>query len=293
MSATKPLTIKQCLADAESLLTSPKSQSQQDAAKLEAEVLLAFTLNKPRSYLYTWPEQEINIAQQNQFNSLLERRCAGEPVAYMTGVREFWGLNLKVSPATLIPRPETERLVEIALSYIPENEAVRVADLGTGSGAIALAIASERPMASIVATDISDAALAVARENLTTHGLSNVRLHQGHWFDALYSSDEARSQFNFIVANPPYVAEGDPHLHQGDLRFEPAMALSSGEDGLNDLRTIIQNATQHLAKGAHLLLEHGYDQARVVGDLFDKSGYSEVQCFSDYSARERATIGRW
>ena len=292
MCATKSLTIKQSLADAQRQLTLPDSQSQQDAAKLEAEILLAFILNKPRSHLYTWPEQEISASQQSQYNSLLRRRCSGEPIAYMTGEREFWGLTLKVSPATLIPRPETERLVEIALSYIPDSEAVRVADLGTGSGAIALAIASERPKASIVATDISDAALEVAQENQSILGLSRVRFYQGHWFDALGDQGETSEQFNFIVANPPYIAEGDPHLVQGDLRFEPALALSSGSDGLHDLRTIIQNATQYLAKGAYLLLEHGYDQASAISDLFEKSGYSDVQCYSDYGDRERATIGR-
>jgi len=293
MCASRSLTIKQCLTHAQHPLESPDSQSQKDAAKLEAEVLLAFTLNKPRSHLYTWPDKQIDVEQNEQFAQLLKRRCAGEPIAYITGEREFWGLTLKVSPETLIPRPETERLVEIALQYIPENKPFYVADLGTGSGAIALAIARERPNATILATDVSEATLSIARENQVALGLSNVQFLQGNWFEAFSRQQLENKSFNFIISNPPYVAEQDPHLQQGDLRFEPARALSSGRDGLQDLQTIIQSATQYLARDAHLLLEHGFDQAAAVVDLFEKSGYSSVRCFQDYAERERATIGRW
>lgn len=283
MSSDKQLSIKQCLDDAQR-----KLQSQVEEAKLESEVLLAFVLNKPRSYLYTWPEQALPDERLVHFNELIKRRVAGEPVAYITGVREFWGLSLKVTPDTLIPRAETEKLVEIALQHIPENSPFRVADLGTGSGAIALAIASERPNITIEATDISDAALAIATENLSTLGFKNVQFRPGRWFDA-----HSGSAFNFILSNPPYVADNDPHLEQGDLRFEPQQALSSGADGLRDIREIIQKARSHLLDGAYLLLEHGFDQANAVIDLFEKSGYSEVRCFLDYAERERATIGRW
>lgn len=280
--------IKQCLEQARALLSSPKSESDADTAKLDAEVLLAFVLNKPRSYLYTWPEQIVDTEQADQFKEALQRRYCGEPIAYITGVKEFWGLPLKVTPATLIPRPETERLVEIALQYIPRDGTCHVADLGTGSGAIALAIASERPNATLEASDISEAALAVANANLSSLALNNVLLTQGAWFECF--TDQ---KFNFVLSNPPYVEEQDPHLQQGDLRFEPQTALSSGNDGLGDIRTIIESAKGFLSDGAYLLLEHGFDQAEAVIDLFEKSGYSEVQCYRDYGARERATIGRW
>lgn len=293
MRASRTLTIKQCLADAQQKLQSPNSESQQDAAKLEAEVLLAFVLEKPRSHLYTWPEQEIHFKHSERYNRLVKRRFSGEPIAYITGEREFWGLRLKVSPDTLIPRPETERLVEIALEYIPPQSAFRIADLGTGTGAIALALASERPNTLIVATDISDAALSVARRNQAEFGLSNVQFFQGNWFEALNRYQDSAKRFDFILSNPPYVAEQDPHLQQGDLRFEPVQALSSGKNGLQDIKTIILEATRFLADGAYLLIEHGYDQADDVIDLFDKSGYSDVKCFRDYGERERATIGRW
>lgn len=288
MSANSLLTISQCLEHGQLRLASADSQSQHDAAKLESEILLAQVLEKPRSYLYTWPDELLSIDKITQFNSLIEDRYAGMPVAYLTGSREFWGLPLSVTPDTLIPRPETERLVEIALQYIPQNSTARIADLGTGSGAIALALATERPQAIIEATDIDAATLAVARRNVSALGLSNVNLHHGHWCEVL-----TEKSFDMIVSNPPYVTADDPHLHQGDLRFEPAQALTSGKDGLKDIREIIQTATQHLANGAYLLIEHGYDQADRVTELFQKAGYSEVSCFQDYAERERATIGRW
>jgi len=283
MCSHKNFTIKHSLSDAQRQL-----QSQQESAKLESEVLLAHAINKPRSYLYTWPDQSLTSNDVERFNEMLQRRIKGEPIAYITGVREFWGLPLKVTPDTLIPRPETEKLVEIALQLIPENTPFRVADLGTGSGAIALAIASERPDINVEATDISEAALAVARENQKSLALSNVTFKIGKWFDAF-----AVASFNLIVSNPPYVADNDAHLEQGDLRFEPQQALTSGCDGLTDIREIIQKARDHLVNGAYLLLEHGYDQADQVINLFEKSGYSEIQCFRDYAQRERATIGRW
>lgn len=288
MSVDLPLSIKQCLDIAIRKLSSADSESDTDVAKLEAEVLLAFVLDKPRSFLYSWPEKEINSELLEQFNEVIQRRYSGEPVAYITGVREFWGLSLTVSPDVLIPRPETERLVEIALSYIPEQGAHLIADLGTGSGAIALALASERPDALIIATDISNAALNVAAQNKAELGIPNVDFRQGRWLDSF-----SEIQFDLIVSNPPYVADDDPHLQQGDLRFEPCAALSSGADGLNDIREIITQASDRLTSGGYLLLEHGFNQAEAVTELLENSGYCDVQCFRDYGSRERASIGRW
>lgn len=288
MNTTNTPTIKQCLNNAQSKLSSFDSESDTGAAKLEAEVLLAFALNKSRSHLYTWPEQVLDDSQLEQFNSLVERRYRGEPIAYITGVREFWGLPITVTPDTLIPRPETEHLVEIALQNIPEDQACFVADLGTGSGAIALAIASERSNASIEASDVSEAAIAVAKINQAQLNLPNISFKLGRWFEAFTTQ-----KFNIIVSNPPYVAEQDPHLERGDLRFEPVTALSSGADGLEDIKIIIEQARDYLTEGAYLLLEHGFNQADDIIDLFENSGYSDVQCFRDYGERERATIGRW
>jgi len=276
-------TIKQALADAQQHL----AKLQDVTTKLEAEILLAFTLEKPRSFLYTWPEHLLNAEQLKLFESIVKRRSEGEPVAYITGVREFWGLLLKVTPATLIPRPETERLVEIALQYIPEDEPRKIADLGTGSGAIALAIASERPHCQILATDINLQTLDVARQNQQTLRLNNIKFFLGDWLNPL-----AGQKFDLIISNPPYVAANDPHLQQGDLRFEPTQALSSGPDGLQDIRNILSNADNFLHPGGWLLLEHGYDQGEAVTDLLQMRGFVNVSCFRDYGLRERASIGQ-
>ena len=284
MSTDITPTIRHLLAAAEKQI----HNSQDTNARLESEILLAFLLNKARSYLYTWPEKELTTEQSSQYHQLVERRCAGEPVAYITGSKEFWGLPLTVTPDTLIPRPETEHLVEIALQHIPADKPSRIADLGTGSGAIALAIASERPKAIIEACDSSAAAIAVAKQNQSQLNIPNVQFSTGSWFQTLTSEP-----FDIVISNPPYVAEGDPHLSQGDLRFEPSQALSSGVDGLNDIREIIQTATQHINNAGWLLLEHGFDQADAVVSLFEEAGYSEVECFRDYAKLERATIGLW
>ena len=258
------------------------------SAKLEAEILLAYILEKPRSFLHTWPERSLEPHLLDQYQTLVQRRCRGEPIAYITGQREFWGLPLTVSSATLIPRPETERLVELALEKIPTDESWYIADLGTGSGALALALASERPLCQIVGTDISAAALAVAKENGKRLNLTNVRFIQGRWFEPLKDR-----HFDLVLSNPPYVASNDPHLQEGDLRFEPRQALSAGPDGLNAIREIITSAKTHLKPGAWLMLEHGYDQGDNVITLFEESGFSHVFCHRDYAARERATVGQW
>ena len=276
-------TIKQALADAQNQLSSLPDISP----KLESEILLAYVIHKSRSYLYTWPERILESQQLTQFQSLIERRSSGEPIAYITGEREFWGLPLKVSPATLIPRPETERLVEIALQQIPENKPWQIADLGTGSGALALAIASERPLCQIVATDISEDALRIAEQNRNDLKLENVRFVQGRWFEPLNGI-----RFNLVVSNPPYVAENDPHLLKGDLVFEPQQALSSGPDGLDAIRSILASAKSHLQPDAWLMLEHGYDQGSRIMALFEKYSFTQVFCHADYAERERATVGQ-
>src|SRR5690606_17782869 len=229
----------------------------------EAVMLLLHLLDRPQAWLYAHGDAAVPAAAVAGFRALVARREAGEPVAYLVGRRGFWTLDLAVTPDTLIPRPETELLVEQALARIAPGVPARVADLGTGSGAIALAIASERPLARVVATDRSEAALAVARANASTHGLhGRVEFRAGDWFAPV-----AGERFDLVASNPPYIADGDPHLGQGDLRHEPASALSSGADGLDAIRVLVASAPVHLVPGGWLLLEHGFDQARAVRSL--------------------------
>jgi release factor glutamine methyltransferase len=256
-------------------------------ARIEAQCLLQHVLKVPRSYLLAHAEQSLDTFQQAAYDALLQRRLLGEPVAHILGEREFFGLTLKVSPDTLIPRPETELLVELALQRIPPHGPYRVLDLGTGSGAIAISIAQNRPDAEVVAVDASEAALQVARGNATRLGIANVNLLFSDWFSAL-----SGQRYNLIVSNPPYIATGDVHLTQGDVRFEPLSALASGPDGLDDIRHIIMRAGDFLEQGAWLLIEHGYDQADDVRSLFQQSGFAEVFSERDISGIERVTGGR-
>jgi len=256
--------------------------------RLEAEILLAHTLGKPRTYLFAWPENSLDGDSQIRFESLIERRLSGEPSAYLTGHREFWSLQLKVTNETLIPRPDTELLVEQALRLIPAASAALVADLGTGSGAIGAAIASERPACRIFATDISAAALAVARENFAGLGLGNVHFTQGQWCAAL----PTEIAFDLIISNPPYLACGDPHLAEDGLPWEPAAALIAGPDGLKDIRHIVATTSEHLAPGGWLLLEHGYDQGEQVRYMLSKAGYQHCRTFCDLGGRERVSQGQ-
>ncbi len=257
-----------------------------DSPQLDAEILLAHVLNQPRSYLLTWPDRTPTDEQQAEFRTLVTRRGNGEPVAHLTGTREFWSLQLAVTPATLIPRPETETLVETALSLIPTGQPRRVADLGTGSGAIALAIASECPQCHIVATDNSDAAIDTARLNAERNGLMNIEFRCGDWCAAL-----ASEAFDLVISNPPYIAIDDPHLLQGDLRFEPHSALAAGPDGMDDLARIAACAREHLATGGVLLLEHGFEQGVAVRHLLGSLGYRAVASHRDLPGHERATLG--
>jgi release factor glutamine methyltransferase len=256
-------------------------------ARLDAELLLAHALGVSRAKLYAWPEHEPDAAARETFERLVAARAGGEPVAYLTGRREFWSLDLAVSPAVLIPRPETELLVELALERIAPDAPSRIADLGTGSGAIALAIASERPRARVIATDASADALAVARGNAERLGLRNVTFAQGDWCEAL-----GHERFDVIVSNPPYIAAGDAHLETGDLRREPHAALVAGTDGLDAIGRIVATAQAHLDPGGWLLLEHGWDQAARVRALLDAHGYREITSVRDGAAHERATLGR-
>jgi release factor glutamine methyltransferase len=254
----------------------------------EAELLLAHVLEQVPGWLYAHGDARIAAQAAARFDALLARREAGEPVAYLTGRRGFWTLDLMVTPDTLIPRPETELLVELALERIAEDADVRVADLGTGSGAIALAIASERARARVVATDCSEAALAVARHNAQVAGIANVEFRAGDWCVPL-----AGERFQLIASNPPYIAEDDPHLAQGDLHHEPASALASGFDGLDDIRRIVRDATVHLNPGGWLLLEHGHDQGEAVRALLVGAGFVEVETAQDLEARDRVGLGRF
>ncbi|PKM06402.1 MAG: peptide chain release factor N(5)-glutamine methyltransferase [Gammaproteobacteria bacterium HGW-Gammaproteobacteria-4] len=254
--------------------------------RFEAELLLGHALGRDRAWLFAHGERVLDADEHAVFGALLERRIAGEPVAYLIGARGFWSLDLAVQPGVLIPRPETELLVELALLQLADRG--RVADLGTGSGAIALAIASERPQAQVTAVDISREALAVAQRNAIAAGIDNVVFRHGDWLAPL-----AGERFDAIVSNPPYLATDDPHLQQGDLRFEPALALASGSDGLDAIRHIIAAAPDHLVAGGWLLFEHGWTQGEAVRALLDAAGYVEVSTARDLEQRERVSMGRW
>lgn len=255
-------------------------------ARIEAQILLQQALGVPRAYLLAHPEQLLEAGQQVVYDAMLQRRLQGEPVAHILGEREFFGLSFKVTSATLIPRPDTELLVELALQRIPPQSGFRVLDLGTGTGAIALSIAHARPDAEVVAVDASEAALAVARENAQRLALRNVSFVQSDWFAAL-----GALRFDLIVSNPPYIAAGDEHLSQGDVRFEPMSALASGPDGLDDIRRIIAQAHNFLERDGWLMLEHGYDQAQPVRDLLQQYGYSDVFSAKDIAGIERVSGG--
>ena len=273
-------------------------------ARIEVQCLLQAILQVSRAYLLTHPEQRLNAEQHARYAALFERRLNGEPIAHILGEREFFGLMFKVTPDTLIPRPETELLVELALQRVPSpsppltfagegghkagrgNE-FRVLDLGTGSGAIALAIAHTSPAVKVVACDASPAALEVARENTQRLGIANTVFVQSDWFEALDAQP-----FDLIVSNPPYVTIGDPHLLQGDVRFDPPSALISGDDGLRDIRHIVTHAQVHLQPGGWLLLEHGYTQAAQVRELLRQAGFGEIFSAQDMAGIERVSGGR-
>lgn len=272
-------TIEQLLASAE-LPDSP-------TPRLDAELLLAHALGKSRSYLHTWPERELDAPQLERYQAALVRRQTGEPVAYILGQQGFWSLELEVASHTLIPRPDTELLVETALALLPATPA-QVLDLGTGSGAIALALASERPAWRITGVDRVPQAVALAERNRSRLKLGNATLLESQWFSAL-----AGQRYRLIVSNPPYIAADDRHLAEGDVRFEPSSALVAGQDGLDDIRLIIQQAPDYLEPGGWLLLEHGFDQAAAVRELLNTRGFSAVESRRDLGGHQRISLGRF
>jgi release factor glutamine methyltransferase len=273
---------------AEFLATATQSLARSSPTpRLDAEVLLMHATGLARTALITRGEMPLTAEQESVLRALLARRARGEPVAYLTGAREFWSLELHVTPDVLIPRPETELLVEQALAHIPREAAWTIADLGTGSGAIALAIASERPRCRLIATDASEPALAVARANAQRLGIGNVEFRRGEWFAPL-----AGLAFDLIASNPPYVAEGDPHLGAGDVRFEPRAALAAGPDGMDAIGHLATEAIAHLRPGGWLLLEHGYNQAMAVHKLLTDLGYRDIGHHRDLIGHERVTQAR-
>ena len=260
-----------------------------ESSDLDAEALLLHLLGLERATLRAWPERCLTAEQAMQYQYLIEQRREGWPVAYLTGQREFWSRNFRVGPGVLIPRPETELLIEIALHRLPADTRASILDLGTGSGVIALTLAAERPGCSVTATDFSADALAVSQENARRLGISRVSFLQGHWFAPL-AKDE---RFDLIVSNPPYIPGRDPHLAQGDLRYEPRQALASGGDGLEALREIIAHCPAHLNSGGWLILEHGYDQGDAVAALLTEGNYRDIIQYRDLQGHMRASVARY
>jgi release factor glutamine methyltransferase len=243
-----------------------------------------------RAWLISHESDALEASQQAAFEALVKRRLNGEPIAYILGSREFYGLQLKTTPASLIPRPDTETLVEAALAKIPRNASLNILELGTGTGAVALAIAKNRPNCKVTAVDTSSGALGVALENAQALKLNNVRMLESNWFSVLALGKEVEN-FDVIVSNPPYIAQDDDHLKQGDLRFEPISALASGVDGLDDIRQIIQDAPHYLKPDGWLMLEHGYDQAEAVAALLSERGFSQIDHAKDIAGTLRVTFG--
>ncbi len=258
------------------------------SARLDAEILLAFLLNKSRTWLRAWPEQYIDQSAMSDFNQLIEQRHQGLPIAYLIGEREFWNHRFQVSTDVLIPRPETELLVEHCLQMIAPDQPQLILELGTGSGAIAVSIAAERPQAQITATDISLPALEMAQINADTVGVSNIQFQQSNWFDNI-----VEQSYDLIISNPPYIEQNDPHLQQGDVGFEPRLALVSGTDGLRDIQIIAQHAHNYLATNAYLALEHGYNQSHAVAQILSNNYYTNINSYRDLQGNPRITIAQY
>ncbi|MBH0090234.1 peptide chain release factor N(5)-glutamine methyltransferase [Pseudoalteromonas sp. NSLLW218] len=275
-------TLEQAIAAGANLLA-PSSES----AKLDAQVLLLHILQKPHSYLFTWPEHELNAEQQQQFNTFCQRRLNGEPVAHITGQREFWSLSLEVNATTLIPRPDTETLVEQALEMAVPATA-KVLDLGTGTGAIALALGSEMPNWQITAVDRVSDAVALATRNQQRLAINNVHVKQSNWFSELHGE-----KFNLIVTNPPYIESSDIHLNQGDVRFEPLSALVADDCGMSDIKQIITQSRDYLLSSGYLLIEHGFEQGEAVRHFFKKMAFVNIKTVKDFGNNDRVTFAQW
>lgn len=255
-------------------------------ARLDAEILLSYLLSKNRAYLFAFPEHQLSEEQITTYQHLILERSKGIPIAYLTGEREFWSLALKVNEHTLIPRHETERLVELALELLPSHEPIKILDLGTGSGTIALALASERPHWQITACDKSKNALEVAQANAKRFALTNIHFYESDWFSAL-----PNDTYHAIISNPPYIAKNDPHLQEGDVRFEPLSALVSEQEGLADIQVIAKEGYNHLLPKGLILLEHGYDQKSAIRAILNELGYCNVQGWQDISGQDRVSGG--
>lgn len=277
------LSIRQYLEDGSAILSHVS-----DTPRLDAELLMGLILRKPRSYLHAWPERDLTLGQATVYERLLRRRFAGEPIAYITGVREFWSMPMRVNPHVLIPRPDTELLVERALARLPADEDTRVLDLGAGSGAVSLAIARERPRAQVVGVDISHYALEVARLNARILKIGNVEFRESNWFDAVRGE-----KFHVVVGNPPYVAQDDPHLERGDVRFEPRLALDAGEGGMEAFRAILDRAHNYIVRQGWLLLEHGADQHMPLRRLLEAQHYYDITVHKDAAGHDRVTECRF
>jgi release factor glutamine methyltransferase len=275
-------TIKTLLAHAANTLS-----SHSDSPLLDAEVLLGFVFGKPRTYLRAWCDNTLTEHQLAMFETLIKQRQQGTPIAYLTGTREFWSRDFKVTPDVLIPRPDTELLIELILDLIPKDKAVNLIDLGTGSGIIAVTLAAERPKAHVTAVDASLAALEVAQHNAQQHQLTNIEFYQSDWF-----ANVPKSLFDLVISNPPYIDPNDEHLQHGDVRFEPKTALIAEDQGLRDIQIIADQAHGYLKPAGHLLIEHGYNQAPQVQAIFNRLAYDKVQSYQDLSGQPRVTYGR-
>lgn len=269
-------------------LAADKLSAVSDSALLDAEVLLSYCLHKTRPFLRAWPDKLLSAEQLESFWHLVQKRQQGQPIAYLTGEREFWSRSFMVSPDVLIPRPDSELLIEISLGIFSAQQIGNMLDLGTGSGILGITLAAERPLAKVIATDISTAALQIAQANAKQLNVSNVQFLQSNWFEAI-----AETTFDLIVSNPPYIPADDPHLQQGDVRFEPQTALVSPDNGLQDIRILVDQARNFLKAGGHLLIEHGYNQFGAVQDIFNAFNYQQIATHLDLSGNPRVTSGVW
>jgi release factor glutamine methyltransferase len=283
MSERHPLSVQSAT---QWLLSELNSESQED----DARYLLSYVLQKNFTWLRTWPDERLNSEQEVRLKQVVQRRNQGEPIAYITGQRDFWTLTLNTNPSTLIPRPETELLVELAIQFLAgrqsEHAIQNILDLGTGTGAIALAIASERQQDKVMAVDFEKQAVLLAQQNAKLNGITNIEILQSDWFNNI-----PKNQFDLIVSNPPYIEDNDPHLKQGDLVFEPRTALVAAKNGLADIEIIINRGVVFLPKGGQMMIEHGYQQGPAVRDIFSQNGYQNIHTIKDLAGLDRVTIG--